>query len=156
MAIFDLAIEKTLAHEGGYVNDPDDKGGETKFGISKRSYPEIDIAKLTRDEAAAIYKRDYWDEVKGDDIDSQVIAEHLFDTAVNMGVNRAAKMGQRIVGATDDGRIGPQSVAAFNECGEIRFDDKYRLAKISRYAWICNKNGDQKKFLLGWINRALS
>jgi hypothetical protein len=57
---FDIAIEKTLAHEGGNVNDPEDAGGQTKFGISRRAYPHIHISTLTRQQAIAMYKRDYW------------------------------------------------------------------------------------------------
>lgn len=56
-----------------------------KYGISQRSYPNVDIRNLTEQQAKAIYKRDYWDKVKADDINSQVIAENIFDTAVNMG-----------------------------------------------------------------------
>ena len=58
---FEDIIEITLHHEGGYVNDPDDLGGETNFGIAKRFYPDVDIKNLTKDEASDIYRRDYWD-----------------------------------------------------------------------------------------------
>ena len=156
MANFHEAVAKTLDHEGGYVNDPSDRGGETKFGISKRSYPEVDIAGLSRDDAKDIYKRDYWDEVGGDAIESQEIAERLFDVAVNMGNRRAVRMAQNVVGTEADGLLGPKTLAAINAAEVNRFMDRYKLEQIRRYADICNASGVQKKFLLGWINRALS
>ena len=58
---FAKAIAFTLQREGGHVNDPDDPGGETNFGLSKRAYPYLDIAGLTLDQATHIYRRDYWD-----------------------------------------------------------------------------------------------
>ena len=57
---FDDIIEIVLEHEGGYVNDPDDPGGETNFGIAKRSHPDVDIANLTKEDAKIIYYQDYW------------------------------------------------------------------------------------------------
>lgn len=107
--------EACLAHtkisEGGYVNDPVDPGGETKYGISKRSYPKVDIKNLTWAEAAAIYKRDYWDAVRGDDLPAglDLVA---FDGAVNSGVSRGAKWLQLSLGVIADGRVGPKTIAA--------------------------------------------
>jgi len=88
MSDFDAAIAFVIAQEGGYVNDPRDPGGETKFGISKRAYPTLDIANLTVDDAKAIYKRDYWDALN---LDSRPQGEALaiLDTAVNCGIGRA-------------------------------------------------------------------
>ena len=106
MANFDKAIERVLINEGGYVNDPNDAGGETKYGISKRAYPGVDIKNLTTDEAKAIYKKDYWDKIKGDNINSDEIAYEIFDTAVNMGVRTSSKIAQMVVGAYPDGFIG--------------------------------------------------
>ena len=87
MADFDRAITFVLAQEGGYVNDPNDPGGETNFGISKRAYPDVDIAGLTAEAAKGIYKRDYWDVLL---LDSRSYADAvaILDTAVNMGVSR--------------------------------------------------------------------
>jgi len=65
MANFDKVIDKVLINEGGYVNDPHDSGGETNFGISKRAYPNVNIKELTTAGAKSIYKKDYWDKVKG-------------------------------------------------------------------------------------------
>src|SRR5215468_2796972 len=82
MASFDLAVAKTLIREGGarFTDNPDDRGGATKYGISQRAYPNEDIANLTEDQAKAIYKQDYWDRVSGDKLKSQAVAENVFDT----------------------------------------------------------------------------
>ena len=79
---FDEIIELTLEHEGGYVHDPKDLGGETNFGIAKRFYPDVDIKNLTKDQAKDIYKRDYWDKNKVDDLPENL--KHIFfDMCVN-------------------------------------------------------------------------
>ena len=85
---FDACIAFVLTQEGGYVNDPNDPGGETKFGISKRAYPDEDIANLTIDRAKELYRRDYWDALG---LDSRPYGEALaiLDTAVNCGISRA-------------------------------------------------------------------
>lgn len=155
MAYFNEAIPHILESEGGYNHIEGDAGGETNYGISKRAYPDEDIKNLTEDRAKELYKLDYWDKIKADDINSQVIATHIFDAAVNMGVSRAAKMAQSVVNVSADGFIGSQSLRALNQVSPDWFDDKYRLSKIQRYADICNGNRSQRKFLLGWINRAL-
>ncbi len=158
MADFDKAIVKTLAHEGGakFTDDPDDPGGATKYGISQRAYPNLDIRNLTEQQAREIYKRDYWDRVRGDDIESQAIAENIFDTAVNMGVRTASRLAQLALGIEPaDGIIGSQSLKVINDSDEALFIANYTLAKIARYAAICNRNRSQRKYLLGWINRAL-
>lgn len=112
-ANFDRCLAVTLAHEGGYVNDPHDPGGETRFGISKRSYPREDIRNMTRARAAQIYRRDFWDAVCGDDLPAglDLVA---FDAAVNSGVSRGARWIQQPLGVAADGRVGPATIAAAN------------------------------------------
>lgn len=105
---FAQAVERCLKHEGGYVNDPNDPGGETNWGISKRSYPELNIKELTRDEAIAIYRRDFWNRVRGDTLPDGV-AYQLFDFAINSGIEVAVRALQKAVGAADDGIWGPYS-----------------------------------------------
>ena len=96
---FSRALAFVLAHEGGYVNHPDDPGGETKYGISKRSYPKLDIKSLTKRQAADIYKRDYWDRTGGDVMPFPYDVL-VFDAAVQHGVGRA----NRWVGQATTGR----------------------------------------------------
>ena len=87
---FSLAIKFTLRWEGGYVNHPSDPGGETKFGISKRAYPDVDIKNLTEDQAKNIYYQDYWLPAGCEDLEP-LLAICVFDAAVNVGVRRAKK-----------------------------------------------------------------
>jgi lysozyme family protein len=109
---FETVVHMVLEHEGGYVNHPSDPGGETKYGISKRAYPDVDIAELTKDDAADLYKRDYWDRIKGDDLPVGVACV-VMDYAVNSGISRASKALQSVCGiANGDGIIGPASLNA--------------------------------------------
>ena len=108
---FEACFEKLISHEGGYVWDSRDPGGETKFGISKRAYPQVDIKNLTLGAAKEIYKRDYWDRAQCDKLPPSV-AYVLFDAAVNSGIGQAIRFLQRAVNVADDGAIGPMTLAA--------------------------------------------
>ncbi len=114
---FDLAFDRLVTSEGGYVNDPADPGGETKFGISKRSYPNVDIKNLTRDQAKAIYLRDFWALINADKLYDGV-AFQLLDFAVNSGISTAIRYFQRALGVADDGHWGPVSQAAADKASE--------------------------------------
>lgn len=163
MADFNSAIAKTLQKEGGskYTETVGDRGGATKYGISQAAYPNLNIRDLTEQQARDIYKRDYWDRVCGDGIISQAVAENIFDAAVNMGPKTAAKLAQAtlneilIIGIAVDGVIGAKTIDALAKCADTSFIAGYTLAKIARYAHICNNDRSQSKFLLGWINRSL-
>ena len=111
MTWFEQCFKQLIHHEGGYVNDPKDPGGETKYGISKRSYPDVDIAALTLEQAQAIYLRDYWMRARCDEL-PPAIAFLVFDCAVNSGIGQAIRFLQRAVGVADDGLIGPMTIAA--------------------------------------------
>lgn len=108
---FDHAFEKLIGHEGGYVNNWRDPGGETMYGISKRSYPGEDIKGMTLDRAKLIYRRDFWGPA-GCDAVPDAAKFDLFDMAVNSGVKAAVKCLQRAVGETDDGLLGPRTLQA--------------------------------------------
>lgn len=103
------AMSVLLDFEGGYVNDPRDPGGETKYGISKRAYPNEDIANLTMERACELYRKDYWDLVKADQLPPKVRFA-VFDAAVNSGVAQAVKWLQRAAGAQVDGVLGPRTL----------------------------------------------
>jgi lysozyme family protein len=159
MADFEKAVNRTLDIEGGYVDDPHDYGGETKFGISKRSYPDIDIAALTMKGAKAIYKRDYWDKLLLDTIGDQVIAEELFDTAVNMGWRTAAKFLQLSINALGgvlkvDGIIGPKTAAAVNSYPHpMSLFKALNAYQGKRYIEIIERDESQERFFRGWLER---
>lgn len=105
------AVALILKHEGGYVDDPRDPGGETNFGISKKAFPNEDIKGMTRERASEIYRENYWDKVRGDELPFP-IALVTFDAAVNCGVDRAIRWLQHAVGVQVDGKIGPETLSA--------------------------------------------
>lgn len=114
---FERAFDRLLGHEGGYVNDPNDPGGETNWGISKRTYPDLDIRALTREQAQEIYRRDFWDRINGDRLHDGV-AWQLFDFAVNSGIETAVRYLQRALGVADDGHWGKVSQEAADSTSE--------------------------------------
>lgn len=103
---FDQAFDRLISVEKGYVNDPADPGGETNWGISKRSYPNVDIKNLTRDQAKEIYRRDFWD-VLGEA--HPAVKFQVFDFAVNSGIGTAIRKLQSAIGVADDGHWGEVS-----------------------------------------------
>ena len=152
---FNDIIEVVLEHEGGYVNDPDDPGGETNFGIAKRSHPTVDIKNLTKEKAKEIYKQKYWDKnnVKG-------LPEHLrhiyFDMCVNMGKRRAGKIVQRAANNKGhdllvDGFLGPITLG---KIGNVELN-RVRAYRIKYYADLVTKRSDLEKFYFGWFKRSL-
>jgi len=166
MADFAPAFEKMLHDEGGMqlTNIPGDRGGMTYAGIARNANPDwagwkfVDYkdfggaTQLVRE----FYKVNFWDRVRGDELTNQAIAETIFNFAVNTGVGVASKLAQLIVGVTPDGAIGAKTIERLNICTSEKFLPAYAIAKISRYAQICNKDRSQSKFLLGWINRTLA
>ena len=110
-ANFEACMAEVFKHEGGYVNDPHDPGGETNLGISKRSYPKEDIRNMTRARAAQIYRRDFWDKLRCDELPDglDLVA---FDAAVNSGPSRGAKWLQQALGVTADGKVGLATIGA--------------------------------------------
>tara|TARA_B100001057_G_scaffold469378_1_gene529625 strand:- start:4815 stop:5327 length:513 start_codon:yes stop_codon:yes gene_type:complete len=115
---WEKSLEIILHHEGGYVNHPKDPGGETNMGVTKRVYEEHggtkDMKELTHEDVAPIYKKGYWDRVKGDDL-PEGLDLCIFDFAVNAGPGRAAKFIQRLVNTTVDGGIGPNTLGKIKE-----------------------------------------
>jgi len=110
---FDQVFDKLINHEGGYIFNPHDPGGETKFGISKRSYPHLDIHSLTLADAKTIYRRDFWDRAQCDKLHPD-LAFDLFDGAVNSGIGQSIRWLQRAIGVADDGVVGPLTLASIN------------------------------------------
>ena len=119
---FDKCLKMLLKHEGGFVNHPDDPGGITNLGVTKKVYDEWigresteqEMRDLTPDDVGPIYKKNYWNRVKGDSLYSG-LDWACFDWAVNSGSGRPAKAVQRAVGATQDGAIGPATLALVME-----------------------------------------
>ncbi len=119
---WEKCLETILHHEGGYVNHPKDPGGITNLGVTKKVYErwigeEVDadaMKKLTNEDAEPIYRKNYWDRVKGDQLPAGLDL-CVFDFGVNAGTSRAAKYLQNMVGATADGAIGPGTLGALDD-----------------------------------------
>lgn len=146
---FEKAIRFVLIHEGGYVDDPDDPGGETNFGISKRAHPREDIKNMTKERAAAIYRSDYWDRCHCDALPPS-LAMVTFDAAVNQGVGAAVRMLQKAVGTTVDGVMGPMTEAAAQAMGSGD-TALLKMAAERGYRYGQTKNFD--KYGRGWMRR---
>jgi lysozyme family protein len=130
---FETAVNATLQYEGGYVNDPNDPGGETNFGISKKAYPNLDIKALTIDDAKTIYKRDYWDKLNLDSI-PEGISSCVFDSTVNQGTKEATILLQRAAGVKDDGVIGPMTLAAVKSKDPVHLIRDFTVQRILMYS----------------------
>jgi lysozyme family protein len=145
---FARMIERVLSSEGGYVNDPRDPGGETQWGIAKRSYPKVNIRTLTREQAIAIYRADFWLPIYGDQI-PPALAFQALDAAVNHGLGTAKRWLQRAAGVAEDGQIGPVTLAALRSGDPadlvLRFVS-YRLDFYTRLSTF-------PTFGKGWIRR---
>jgi len=130
-------MEFVFAREGappgkdGYVNDPRDPGGETKYGIAKRSHPTVDFKTLTREGAAKIYRAEYWDAAKCEAVSEQLRLT-LFDTAVNCGVGRARQFLQPLTSLDD-----------------------YLFERLTLYAGIPRRRPASLAFLPGWMKRTI-
>ena len=154
MKSFKEIIEKVLEHEGGYVNDPKDLGGETKYGITKRFYPDVDIKNLTIEQAVEIYKKDYWDKNKVESL-PQNLWHIYFDMCVNMGKRTAVKVLQRAANNKGrdievDGGLGPMTIGALKGV-EL---DRVRAFRVKYYVDLITARPEQEKFYLGWFRRA--
>lgn len=154
-AAWDAAIAFVLRMEGGYANDPDDTGGETHFGISKRAYPHEDIKHLTVDRATAIYERDYWvpsGAAAFADIRPKLALVHL-DWAVNHGVGGAIRTLQRVLGIDADGTSIPKATAAARCCDEITTVEHYIERRLAWYRERAAQRPDQSVWLPNWTRR---
>ena len=152
---FDEIIEVVLHHEGGYVHDPKDLGGETNFGIAKRFYPDVDIKNLTEDEAKEIYKEDYWVKNRVEELPEQ-LRHVFFDMCVNQGRGRAVKILQKAANAKGadlvvDGGLDPKTIDAVSNV-EL---DRVRAYRIKYYADLVTRKPDLEKFYFGWFRRGL-
>lgn len=164
MANFDKAFEHTFENEGGMQTTKvtGDRGGETCCGISRRFHPSwAGWTYVDRGEnppmslVKAFYGEKFWTPIRGSEIKSQALAFALFDFGVNAGSTVAIKLMQVVLGATPDGKVGPNTLRALNAAELDHTLMAFTLAAIVRYRDICNKDRTQTKFLLGWVNRAL-
>lgn len=157
MAQFAPALALTLKWEGGETVDT---GGYTKWGISQKAYPNLDIKNMTRAQMEGIYKRDYWDRIQGDKISDQGAANYLFDYAVNAGTGAAIKAAQTVLkqrfgkSVTIDGGMGPQTLAAINAAGSA-FGPALAKYRADFYKALAARDpAKYGRYLTGWLKRA--
>jgi lysozyme family protein len=181
MATIKPALEKTLKYEGGYSDHAADAGGETICGIARNMWEKwegwifVDNIKSRNPSASKkeitslanellknqafmalvekFYKVNFWDKLALDGVASQRIAENMFDFGVNSGTQRAAKYIQRLVGAAEDGNIGPKTIALINNHNSDELLTSYKKARLGFVNKIVEKNPTQSVFLNGWTKR---
>lgn len=186
MAKYETSFKITFDHEGGYVNHPNDKGGETIFGISRRYHPNwagwttVDLTKQFCSEKEGtkefdreltnhlkgnqeierqkreFYKSGFWDKLSLDKVDDQRVANALFDAAVNHDPRDAAKMAQRCLDVKVDGIIGSKTIEALNSQDPSKFLRAFTKNRIQHYKDLVKKDSSQAIFLGGWMKRAES
>jgi lysozyme family protein len=153
------AFKVILNQEGGYVNDPQDKGGETKYGISKRSYPHLNIKNLSVEDAKKIYFIDYWLKQKCQLMDEH-LALKLFSLSANMGNQRAARLLQKAANSLapsplkEDGIIGPKTLEAIQRFDPSALLKEFKKEAANFYQEIVARDPSQQKYLNGWLYRA--
>jgi len=175
---FKAAIENLFRQEGGYVNDPQDKGGATKYGISlnflkslgKRGdinndnvVNENDIKIIDKNTAIEIYKKEFWDKYGFHRINNEIIAETLFDFSVNMGSKSAIKLIQKALNLHDskqlskeNGVLDDQTIFLINISNPLKLMLFFRAVVSWHYIQITEKDSSQKKFIYGWLKRVWS
>lgn len=147
-----LKLEGALNDNGGLNRRISDRGGLTKFGISQRAYPHLDIANLTLEKATLIYHRDYWRAMHCN-LMPPGLALMLFDGAVNHGVPAMTLMLQRALNVKADGIIGKNTLFALKHSASHIITSRLCIMRARKYARICTKDPSQQPNLEGWFNR---
>jgi lysozyme family protein len=154
MADFQIAVTLTLHNEGGYEDNPNDPGGATNMGVEQRDLPDIDIRTLTVAQATAYYAQNYWKSYYSQ-IDSQAIANKLFDLGVLFGVQTAIKFLQSTLGISTDGVFGINTLEAVNSA-DAGLLQRYEDVMWQHAQGIAALNPAEAMFLIGWQRRILS
>ena len=163
MADFKKAIEFVLKHEDAKLSGEitHDSGGTTKFGISHKAHPNVDVENLSLMEAEEIYRNDYWSKICGDEIRDDEVAAKLLDMAVNMGSHQAVLLCQRALNVLalhqalkEDGVLGVMTVAALNAADPQLFLAVLRSFCEEFYRHIAAVNPEYHRYLHGWLLRA--
>ena len=174
MANFREAFQLMIAHEGGYVNDPDDPGGETYKGVARKIHSKWDgwimIDRMKRmsgfpaildkdpelqEAVEDFYEVQFWNRISGSLISEQAVASSIFDFGVNAGTGTSATLAQMVVDSPADGVIGTDTIEKINAFNPEHFLAAFTVAKIARYVNIVKKRPTSRKYFYGWVIRAL-
>jgi lysozyme family protein len=163
MAFWEITAARLVDYEGVYVKDPKDPGGETKYGITKRDYPRLDIANLSLSDAQLILRVDFWDPLKLYELNDQTLATLVFYGSICTGVHGATRCLQQAVNFVGapyikvrvDGDLGPKTRQAANSVPTEWLNDSFRLYLIKRFDKLVEKKPVLKKYFRGWVRRAL-
>lgn len=154
--MFEQALKFTLRHEGGYSNDPHDKGGETNYGISRRfldttEFASLDLKTITLNQVSTIYKTHFWNH-RYENIKDKTLAIKLFDFGVNIGKATSVRILQSVVDSKEDGIFGHRTLSLVNSCqGPLL---TFFINEVGLYYLnICEKHPNQRRFLSGWLRR---
>lgn len=150
--LFNKCITVLLSLEGGYSDRPSDKGGPTNYGLSQKSYPDLNMKTLTKDRAIEIYFNDYWIPMNLYVINDDELVLRLFCMGVNAGIRTTIKILQRLVGVVADGFIGSDTARAIREFDGNVVDEFIKRQK-KFYVTLVQKDESQRPNLLGWLNR---
>lgn len=148
---FQNALDAVLEFEGAMSNDPKDPGRLTRWGISEKAYPDLDIANLTREQAGLIYLRDYWNRCRCDEL-PWPLRLPVFDAAVNQGQGTSVKILQGLVGVAKDGVMGPKTLSAAREFDSILLAQNYLAERCLVYV----QTPGFERFGRGWIRRVVA
>lgn len=160
--MFETAFLEVVGLEGGFVDHPLDRGGPTKWGISKKAFPDLDIANLSVDDARLIYHKHYWIPLRLDELQHLAIASEIFDTAVNAGLRIATRVCQQAVsflgtrGVSIDGIMGTLTISALNiwiKKDIVALHKCLNGWQFIHFVNIINSNPDQIIFARGWMRR---
>lgn len=141
-------INRVLEHEGGYTKGEGDPGGETNWGISKRSYPEVDIKNLTRNQAITIYYKDFWLKTHCEEL-SDGAGYQLMDSAINSGISQSIRFAQRALDVADDGVFGPHTLKTMQNISEAKFIILFNAERLD----FMRKLKVWPRFGSGWAGR---
>lgn len=152
MSDFNKSFDRLIGHEGGYVNHPADPGGETNWGVTKRTAQANgytgNMRAMTREQAKSIYKSAFWDRVKADTLDDAV-AYQLFDACVNHGIGNGVRMMQRAVGVADDGIVGNITLNTLHSTSPTDFIMRFNAQRLTFYTNLSTFS----TFGKGWVRR---
>jgi len=151
MTPFQRAMEWILEAEGPDTNDPNDPGGYTRFGLSERAHPGVDVRNLTPGAAERIYRKLYWNPIQADSL-PPALAIVLFDAAVNLGVKRGVLLFQEALGVQRDGIVGSRTVATARTLGMAILPSFLRL-RARFYVDLADSQPKFRRYLNGWLTR---